>query len=282
MTQGNIAPIQEASNPIDPGMRIGHVHLRTADIDRVRGFYVDVLGFDVVAEARDVPGWGTTGDILFVSAGGYPATSASTPGSRPAATRSPTESPACTTSRSTTPPVRAWPTRSGGCSAPACRFASFRTTARTRPSISPIPTATISSWPGTGRSISGRGPRAAVSRRRLTTSISTISCQSPSSTSPETEASQSTTEAPDTGRSTRLTLPQGRSENLDVVDDGPDPLLSIGEFARRTRLTTKARCGSTIASACFARRASTKPTGTGAMPPPSEPASSSLCYAEPR
>jgi catechol 2,3-dioxygenase len=25
----------------------------------------------VIFEARDVPGWGTTGDILFVSAGGY-------------------------------------------------------------------------------------------------------------------------------------------------------------------------------------------------------------------
>ena len=52
MTQGNIAPVQRAPNPIDPGVRIGHVHLRTADIDRVRAFYVDVLGFDVVAEAR--------------------------------------------------------------------------------------------------------------------------------------------------------------------------------------------------------------------------------------
>ena len=31
----------------------------------------DILGFDVIFEARDVPGWGTTGDILFVSAGGY-------------------------------------------------------------------------------------------------------------------------------------------------------------------------------------------------------------------
>jgi catechol 2,3-dioxygenase len=57
--------------PIAAGTHIGHVHLRTADIDRVRDFYVGVLGFDVVAEARDVPGWGTTGDILFVSAGGY-------------------------------------------------------------------------------------------------------------------------------------------------------------------------------------------------------------------
>ena len=64
--QGNVAPIARSPRPIDPGVTIGHVHLRTADIDRVRGFYVDLLGFDVVAEARDVPGWGTTGDILFV------------------------------------------------------------------------------------------------------------------------------------------------------------------------------------------------------------------------
>jgi catechol 2,3-dioxygenase len=69
--QGPIEPSQTADRPIDPEVRIGHVHLRTAGIDRVREFYVGVLGFDVVFEARDVPGWGTTGDILFVSAGGY-------------------------------------------------------------------------------------------------------------------------------------------------------------------------------------------------------------------
>ena len=56
---------------IAPETRIGHVHLRTADIDRVRDFYVGVLGFDVMAEFRDMPGWGTTGDVLFISAGGY-------------------------------------------------------------------------------------------------------------------------------------------------------------------------------------------------------------------
>ena len=66
-----IEPIIRAERPIDPGTTIGHVHLRTADIDRVRDFYVGVLGFDVIAEARDVPGWGTTGDILFLCAGGY-------------------------------------------------------------------------------------------------------------------------------------------------------------------------------------------------------------------
>jgi catechol 2,3-dioxygenase len=70
-TQGNITPRATAGDPIDPRVRIGHAHLRTADIDRVRSFYVDVLGFDVVFEARDVPGWGTTGDMLFLSAGGY-------------------------------------------------------------------------------------------------------------------------------------------------------------------------------------------------------------------
>ena len=69
--QGPVEPEVHAATPIDPNVRIGHVHLRTSDIDRVRSFYVDILGFDVVMEARDVPGWGTTGDMLFVSAGGY-------------------------------------------------------------------------------------------------------------------------------------------------------------------------------------------------------------------
>src|SRR3954462_12896541 len=66
-----VVPSSPAPRPIDPGVRIGHVHLRTADIDRVREFYVGVLGFDGVFEARAVPGWGTPGDILFLSAGGY-------------------------------------------------------------------------------------------------------------------------------------------------------------------------------------------------------------------
>jgi catechol 2,3-dioxygenase len=66
-----VEPIAPAERPIASGTRIGHVHLRTADIDRVRAFYVDVLGFDVITELRDVPGWGTTGDALFLSAGGY-------------------------------------------------------------------------------------------------------------------------------------------------------------------------------------------------------------------
>src|SRR3954451_24194521 len=58
--------------PIDQVAHIGHVHLRTADIDRVRGFYVDILGFEVIAEARGVPGWGTTGDLPFRPPGRLP------------------------------------------------------------------------------------------------------------------------------------------------------------------------------------------------------------------
>jgi catechol 2,3-dioxygenase len=69
--QGPFDPQLASDQPIDPHLRVGHVHLRTADIDRVRDFYVGIMGFDVMFEARDVPGWGTTGDILFLSAGGY-------------------------------------------------------------------------------------------------------------------------------------------------------------------------------------------------------------------
>jgi catechol 2,3-dioxygenase len=69
--QGPFDPQFTPEHRIDPEVRVGHVHLRTADIDRVREFYVGIMGFDVIFEARDVPGWGTTGDLLFLSAGGY-------------------------------------------------------------------------------------------------------------------------------------------------------------------------------------------------------------------
>ncbi|MDX6489149.1 MAG: catechol 2,3-dioxygenase [Gaiellaceae bacterium] len=49
--------------PIDPGVDIGHVHLKVADIDRALGFYRDVLGFDVMQRMGD--------QAAFISAGGY-------------------------------------------------------------------------------------------------------------------------------------------------------------------------------------------------------------------
>jgi catechol 2,3-dioxygenase len=57
-----LVPIERAQRPIAAGADIGHVHLKTADLDRVHAFYVGVLGFDVVARMPDA---------LFVSAGGY-------------------------------------------------------------------------------------------------------------------------------------------------------------------------------------------------------------------
>jgi catechol 2,3-dioxygenase len=52
----------DAHQPIDPRVDIGHVHLRTADIERVHEFYVGILGFEVIVRMPDA---------LFVSAGGY-------------------------------------------------------------------------------------------------------------------------------------------------------------------------------------------------------------------
>lgn len=49
--------------PIDPGTRIGHVHLKVADLDRAIGFYRDVLGFEVTQLYGD--------KAAFLSAGGY-------------------------------------------------------------------------------------------------------------------------------------------------------------------------------------------------------------------
>ena len=49
--------------PVDPGVRIGHVHLKVADLDRALGFYCDVLGFELQQRFGE--------EAAFVSAGGY-------------------------------------------------------------------------------------------------------------------------------------------------------------------------------------------------------------------
>ncbi|TXD37921.1 glyoxalase [Lujinxingia vulgaris] len=48
---------------IDPGARIGHVHLKVADLERAVAFYRDVLGFEVTTRYGD--------QAAFLSAGGY-------------------------------------------------------------------------------------------------------------------------------------------------------------------------------------------------------------------
>jgi catechol 2,3-dioxygenase len=51
------------AEPIDPGVDVGHVHLKVADIDRALGFWRDVLGFEEQARYGD--------QAVFISAGGY-------------------------------------------------------------------------------------------------------------------------------------------------------------------------------------------------------------------
>jgi catechol 2,3-dioxygenase len=52
-----------ASRPIDPDVRIGHVHLRVSDLDRALRFYCGVLGFQLMQRFDS--------SAAFVSAGGY-------------------------------------------------------------------------------------------------------------------------------------------------------------------------------------------------------------------
>ena len=49
--------------PIAAGTRIGHVHLKVADLERALGFYCGVLGFELMQRYGK--------EAAFVSAGGY-------------------------------------------------------------------------------------------------------------------------------------------------------------------------------------------------------------------
>lgn len=51
------------SPPIAPGVRIGHVHLKVADLERSLAFYCGVLGFQLTQRYGK--------EAAFVSAGGY-------------------------------------------------------------------------------------------------------------------------------------------------------------------------------------------------------------------
>src|ERR1700709_1493674 len=51
------------STPVIAGTRIGHVHLKVADLDRALKFYVGVLGFELTQRLGS--------QAAFISAGGY-------------------------------------------------------------------------------------------------------------------------------------------------------------------------------------------------------------------
>ena len=55
--------VERFSRPIVAGVRIGHVHLKVADLERALAFYCGVLGFELTQR------YGT--QAAFVSAGGY-------------------------------------------------------------------------------------------------------------------------------------------------------------------------------------------------------------------
>jgi len=63
MTTSPLKPLQAAPVSVAAGVRIGHVHLKVADLDRALAFYVGVLGFDVIQRYG--------GQAAFISAGGY-------------------------------------------------------------------------------------------------------------------------------------------------------------------------------------------------------------------
>jgi catechol 2,3-dioxygenase len=54
---------KKPTQPIDPGVRIGHVHLKVANLERAISFYRDVLGFELMQRLGD--------QAAFLSAGGY-------------------------------------------------------------------------------------------------------------------------------------------------------------------------------------------------------------------
>jgi catechol 2,3-dioxygenase len=63
MTQCLENAMSNTPTPIIAGTRIGHVHLKVADLDRALGFYCGVLGFEVMQRYGD--------QAAFISAGGY-------------------------------------------------------------------------------------------------------------------------------------------------------------------------------------------------------------------
>jgi catechol 2,3-dioxygenase len=60
---GDENPDVMSDHPIDPKVRIGHVHLKVANLERALEFYCGVLGFELTQRYGDA--------AAFVSAGGY-------------------------------------------------------------------------------------------------------------------------------------------------------------------------------------------------------------------
>lgn len=55
-------PLEPNQNPIDPGVDIGHVHMKAGDLAVIEKFYVGILGFNVMARLPQA---------IFIAAGSY-------------------------------------------------------------------------------------------------------------------------------------------------------------------------------------------------------------------
>ncbi|MBY0362610.1 MAG: VOC family protein [Phreatobacter sp.] len=62
-TAAALVPSEPHPDPVPAGTRIGHVHLKVADLDRALAFYRDVLGFSLMQRYGD--------QAAFIAAGGY-------------------------------------------------------------------------------------------------------------------------------------------------------------------------------------------------------------------
>ena len=139
----------ENARPIDPQVRIGHVHLKVADLERSLRFYCGVLGFQVTQR------YGT--QAAFVSAGGYHHhiglnTWESLGGSPPPAG----DHGALPRRHPLSRPGGRSPTPSGVSSPQASRWTGPATTASARPST--CVTRTTTAWSCTGTDRKKRGP----------------------------------------------------------------------------------------------------------------------------
>jgi catechol 2,3-dioxygenase len=63
MSPSALKPLPGAAYPIDSRVRVGHGHLKVADLDRALMFYCGVLGFELMQRIGN--------EAAFLSAGGY-------------------------------------------------------------------------------------------------------------------------------------------------------------------------------------------------------------------
>ena len=141
-------PDHRPAKPIADGTRIGHVHLKVADLDRALSFYRDVLGFELMQR------YGS--QAAFLSAGGYHHhiglnTWESLGGKPP-----PPGSTGLYHTAILYPTRARSPTRCAACRPPASSSTAPATTASARRSTCATTTRTASSCTGTSRASCGR------------------------------------------------------------------------------------------------------------------------------